>query len=99
MKAIRIHQFGGPEVLEYEELPEPAPKPAEAVVKVDAAGVNFIDTYQRRGTYKVPLPITLGQEGSGTVSAVGSDVPGMSGRNVVKVGDKVAWTGILGSYA
>ena len=96
MKAIRIHQYGGPEVLQYEDVPNPAPKPGEALVKIDAAGVNFIDTYQRSGVYQVPLPTILGQEGSGTVSAVGGGVPG---NNVVKVGDRVAWTGIPGSYA
>jgi NADPH2:quinone reductase len=93
MKAIRIHQFGGPEALQYEDVPDPAPKPGEALIKTEAAGVNFIDTYQRSGLYKVPLPAILGQEGSGTVSAVGAGVTS------VKVGDKVAWTGILGSYA
>jgi NADPH:quinone reductase len=93
MKAIRIHQFGGPDVLQYEDVPDPAPKAGEALVKVDAAGVNFIDTYQRSGAYKVPLPTILGQEGGGTVTAVG---PGVT---TVKVGDKVAWTGLLGSYA
>jgi NADPH2:quinone reductase len=93
MKAIRIHQHGGPEVLQYEDVPEPTPKPGEALVKIDAAGVNFIDTYQRTGLYKVPLPTLLGQEGGGTVSSVGADV------TAVKVGDKVAWTSILGSYA
>ena len=93
MKAIRIHQFGGPEVLQYEDVPEPAPKPGEALITLDAAGVNFIDTYQRSGAYKIPLPTILGQEGAGTVSALG---PGVT---TVKVGDKVAWTGILGSYA
>ncbi len=99
MKAIRMHQVGGPDVLQYEDVPGPSPKPGEALVKIDAAGVNFIDTYQRSGAYKVPLPTILGQEGAGTVSAVGSDVPGMNVMNVVKVGDRVAWTGILGSYA
>jgi NADPH:quinone reductase len=93
MKAIRIHQFGGPEALTYDEVPAPVAKPGEAVVKVDAAGLNFIDTYQRSGAYKVPLPVVLGQEGGGTVSAVGASV------TTVKPGDKVAWTGILGSYA
>src|SRR5436190_12721467 len=93
MKAIRIHQFGGPEALQYDDVPDPSPKAGEALVKIEAAGVNFIDTYQRSGAYKIPLPAALGQEGSGTVSAVGAGVTGL------KVGDKVAWTGILGSYA
>lgn len=93
MKGVRIHSFGGPEVLRYEELPDPAPKADEAVVKVDAAGVNFIDTYHRTGAYKNPLPFTIGQEGAGTVSSVGAGV------RDVKVGDLVAWTGVSGSYA
>src|SRR3954468_4794376 len=93
MKAIRIHQVGGPEVLQYEDVQDPSPKPGEALIKVDAAGVNFIDTYQRSGAYKVPLPTILGQEGAGIVSAVADGAAG------VKVGDRVAWTGILGSYA
>ena len=74
MKAIRIHQFGGPEVLQYEDVPDPSPKAGEALIKIDAAGVNFIDTYQRSGLYKVPLPVTLGQEGGGTVTAVAPGV-------------------------
>lgn len=93
MKAIRIHQFGGPEILHYEEVPDTSAKAGEALVKIEAAGVNFIDTYQRSGAYKVPLPTILGQEGGGTVTTVG---PGVTN---VKVGDKVAWTGIIGSYA
>jgi NADPH:quinone reductase len=93
MKAIRIHQFGGPDVLKYEDVPDPSAKSGEALIKTDAAGVNFIDTYQRSGAYKIPLPAILGQEGGGTVTAVG---PGVTS---VKAGDKVAWTGILGSYA
>ena len=94
MKAIRIHQFGGPDVLQYEDVPDPSPKAGEALIKIDAAGVNFIDTYQRSGAYKVPLPVTLGQEGGGTVSAVGAGVTAG-----FKAGEKVARTGILGSYA
>ena len=93
MKAIRIHEFGGPDVLRYEDVPEPAPKAGEAVVKIEAAGVNFIDTYHRTGTYKIPLPVTLGQEAAGAISAVGSGVEGL------KVGDRVAYTGVFGSYA
>lgn len=93
MKAIRIHAFGGPEVLQYEDLPDLVPKLDEAVVQVVAAGVNFIDTYHRTGVYKIPLPFTLGQEGAGPVTEVGAGV------SDVRVGDLVAWTGVNGSYA
>jgi len=93
MKAILIKQTGGPEVLQVAELPVPQPKPNEAVVKIAASGVNFIDTYQREGRYKVPLPFVLGQEGAGTVTAIGSEVKSL------KPGDRVAWASILGSYA
>jgi NADPH2:quinone reductase len=93
MKAIRIHQFGGPEGLKYEDVSEPIPKPNEALVKVEAAGVNFIDIYQRTGVYKLGLPATLGLEGGGTVSTIGSEVKD------VKVGDRVAWTSVPGAYA
>ncbi len=93
MKAIQVKQPGGPEVMELTELPVPQPKANEAVVKLAASGVNFIDVYQREGRYKIPLPSVLGQEGAGTITAVGADVKS------VKTGDRVAWTGILGSYA
>jgi NADPH2:quinone reductase len=93
VKAIRVHAVGGPEAMRFEEVVEPVPKAGEAVVRVEAAGVNFIDTYHRTGLYKVPLPYTLGQEGAGTVEAVASDVSG------VKPGDRVAWAGVGGSYA
>jgi NADPH2:quinone reductase len=93
MKAIQIRQTGGPEAMEFADLPVPQPKPNEAVVKILAAGVNFIDVYNREGRYKAPLPFVLGQEGAGVVSAVGSDV------REVAVGDRVAYTGVLGSYA
>ncbi len=93
MKAVRIHKPGGPEALTYEDVPEPTPKAGEAVVKVEAAGVNYIDIYQRSGQYKLELPITLGLEAGGTVTAVG---PGVT---EVKVGDKVAYTGVPGAYA
>jgi NADPH2:quinone reductase len=92
-KAIRMQAFGDPSVLRYEDVPEPAPKAGEAVVKLDAAGVNFLDVYHRTGLYPIPLPITIGQEGAGTVTAVGDGVTS------VKPGDRVAWTGIFGSYA
>ena len=62
MRAIRIHAFGGPDVLKFEEVPDPAPGPGEAVVRVEAAGVNFIDVYHRTVAYTAPLPRTLGQE-------------------------------------
>ena len=93
MRAIQIKQVGGPEVMEVVDLPIPQPRANEAVVKIQAAGVNFIDIYNREGRYKQPLPLVLGQEGAGTVSAVGSDV------RDVKIGDRVAYTMVLGSYA
>lgn len=79
--------------MELVDLPVPEPKVNEAVVKLAASGVNFIDIYQREGRYKVPLPFTPGQEGAGTITAVGADV------TAVKKGDRVAWSGPLGSYA
>jgi NADPH2:quinone reductase len=93
MKAIQVKEPGGPEVLWFADIPVPQPKGNEAVVKVAAAGVNFIDVYQREGRYKVPAPFVAGQEGSGTVTAMGAEV------RSVKAGDRVAWTGIQGSYA
>src|SRR5215468_276690 len=93
MKAIRVNAPGGPEVLRYEDVAEPSPKAGEAVVKVDAAGINYIDVYQRSGQYKLALPLTLGLEAGGTVTAVGPNVA------EVKVGDKVAYTGVPGAYA
>jgi NADPH:quinone reductase len=93
MKAIQVKQTGGAEALELVDLPVPQAKANEAVVKVAAAGVNFIDVYQREGRYKVPLPFVAGQEGAGVVTAVGTEVKS------VKPGDRVAWTGIQGGYA
>ena len=93
MKAIQVKQPGGAEAMELAELPVPQPKANEAVVKVAASGVNFIDVYFREGRYKASVPFVLGQEGAGVVSAVGSDVTS------VKQGDRVAWTGLQGSYA
>ena len=93
MKAIQIKQFGGPEMMELADLPVPQPKPNEAVVKIAAAGVNFIDVYNREGRYKVALPAVLGQEAAGVATAVGKDV------TAVKPGDRVAYTGVLGAYA
>src|SRR5204863_210247 len=80
-----VHTPGGPEALRYEEIERPAPGPGQVLVKIEAAGVNFIDVYQRTGHYKVPLPVTLGQEAAGTVSAVG---PGVAAR---QVGEGVAY--------
>lgn len=93
MKAIRVHAPGGPEVMRYEDVPAPTPKAGEAVVKVEAAGINYIDVYFRSGQYKAELPLTVGMEAGGTVSAV---APGVTD---VKVGDKVAYTGVPGAYA
>jgi NADPH2:quinone reductase len=93
MKAIVVRETGGPDVLRYEDAADPVPKRAEALIQIEAAGVNYIDTYQRAGTYKLPLPFLLGQEGAGTVVALGPAVEGLN------VGDRVAWTSILGSYA
>jgi NADPH2:quinone reductase len=93
MKAIQIQQPGGAEVLEYVDLPKPTPKANEAVVKISAIGVNFIDVYNREGRYKVPLPFIPGQEAAGVVEAVGQDV------STFKPGDRVAYASLLGSYA
>jgi NADPH2:quinone reductase len=93
MKAIRVHQPGGPEALRLDELPEPRPGAGEALVAIEAAGLNFIDIYFRKGIYKAALPLTLGLEGAGTVVAVGSGVEDM------RVGDRVAYTSVPGAYA
>jgi len=93
MKAIRVQSPGGPEALRYEDVPQPSPAAAQVLVKVEAAGVNYIDVYQRTGLYKVATPFTLGQEAAGVVTAVG---PGVTDP---KVGDRVAYTSILGAYA
>ncbi len=93
MKAIRVHEYGGREVLKYENVALPEPGRGEARVKIQAIGVNFIDVYQRMGLYKPPLPFTEGQEAAGVVDAIGPDVA------EVKVGDRVAYTLAQGSYA
>ena len=93
MKAIQVKQTGGPNVMELVELPVPEPKANEAVVQLAASGVNFIDVYHREGRYQVALPFIPGQEGAGAVTAVGADVTS------VKVGDRVAWSYLLGAYA
>ena len=73
MKAILISQTGGPDVLQYTDVPTPQPKPNEALVRIAAAGVNFIDVYHREGRYPVKLPFVLGQEGAGTITEVGAE--------------------------
>jgi len=94
MKAIRMSRTGGPEVLEYVDMQDPLPGPDEALVAVEAIGVNFIDTYVRRGTYPRRLPLIPGFEMAGTVEAVGAEVVN------VEVGDRVAMAGLaMGSYA
>ncbi len=93
MRAIEMHQTGGPEVLEWSEVPDPRPGEGEVVVRVAAAGVNFIDTYHREGLYPVPLPFVPGMEGAGTVTDVGVGVDG------IRPGDRVAWAFSGGSYA
>jgi NADPH2:quinone reductase len=93
MKAIQIQKTGGPEALTLVDLPVPKPKPNEAVVRIAAIGVNFIDVYFREGRYPAPLPFVDGQEASGSVTEVGSEVKSL------KPGDSVAYTGTLGAYA
>src|SRR5207302_6766259 len=93
MKAIQVQKTGGPEALTLVDLPVPKPKPNEALVKIAAIGVNFIDVYFREGRYPTPLPFVDGQEAAGTVTEVGSEV------KTFNPGDRVAYTGVLGSYA
>jgi len=93
MKAIVVKEHGDPEVLSYEDVPDPEPGPGEARVRLAAAGVNFIDTYQRTGLYPMETPFTLGQEGAGEVDAVGEGVEDLS------VGDHVAFASVMGAYA
>ncbi|HXO40439.1 MAG TPA: quinone oxidoreductase [Thermoanaerobaculia bacterium] len=95
MHAVRVHQFGGPEVLVYEEVDDPLAGPGQVVVRIEASGLNFIDIYHRTGFYKLPTPppFTLGQEAAGTVMAIGDGVA------EVAVGDRVAFCGIQGAYA
>lgn len=93
MIAIQVRETGGPEKLQTEEVPEPEPASGRVVVQVAAAGVNFIDTYQRNGLYPMEMPFLLGVEGAGKVVAVGEGVEGVS------EGDMVAWADVIGSYA
>ena len=93
MQAVRIHVPGGPEALRVDTVPVPRPDAGQALVRLEVAGVNFIDVYKRTGLYTVPLPATLGEEGAGTVVAVGDGV------TQVRAGDRVAWASVLGAYA
>lgn len=93
MKAIRIHQTGGPEVLRYEDVELPPPASGEVRVRHTAIGVNFIDTYHRSGLYKLPLPTGLGSEAAGVVETLGDGVV------TLKKGDRVAYAGALGAYS
>lgn len=93
MKAVRIKSQGGPEQMEFTDIAIPEPGAGEVLVKISAAGVNFIDTYQRSGLYQIPLPATLGMEGAGEVDAIGSDV------SLFQAGDRVAYCSTLGAYA
>ena len=93
MKAVLLYEYGGPEVLKLEERPTPAPEAGQALVEVAAVGVNFVEVYQRRGMYRLPLPGGIGGEGAGTVLAVGPEV------TTVRPGDRVAWLAGSGSYA
>lgn len=95
MKAIRVQAHGGPEALRFEEnVPDPVPGEGQALVRIEAIGVNFIDVYHRTGLYKVAsLPFTPGQEAAGTIEAVGPGVSSLS------LGDRVAYTGVMGAYA
>jgi NADPH:quinone reductase len=93
MRAIQIRTTGGPEVMEVVELPTPKPGAGQVLVKIEASGVNFIDTYLREGRYAAELPFIPGQEAAGTVVALGGGVSGFA------VGDRVAWNGTRGTYA
>jgi NADPH2:quinone reductase len=93
MKAIRIHEIGGPEVLKYEDVPEPQPGAGEVRIQQEVAGVNFIDIYFRDGRYKAPLPAIVGQEGGGVIDALGEGVTDL------KVGERVAYSAGSAAYA
>src|SRR6266852_3111745 len=93
MKAVRFHELGPPGVLRYEEIPRPEPSRGEALVRLEAIGVNYTDVYSRTGLYPSELPSIAGQEGAGVVMAVGPEV------TQVTAGDRVAFTGVPGAYA
>src|SRR5262249_56013007 len=92
MRGIQVQKTGGAEALTLVDLPVPRPKSNEAIVKIAASGVNFIDVYFREGRYPSPLPFVDGQEAAGTVTEAGSEVKSL------KPGDRVAYTGVMGAY-
>lgn len=93
MRAVRVHENGGPEVLRVDEIPDPVPAPDELLIDVEVVGINFIEIYQREGLYPRPLPCTMGAEAAGTVRSVGSSVSGF------KPGDRVVSQSVKGAYA
>lgn len=93
MKAIRVEAYGGPDQLVYKDVEKPEPQPDQALVKLDAIGINFIDVYHRTGLYPLPVPFTPGSEAAGTVESIGSEV------SDVAIGDRVAYAMAVGSYA
>ena len=93
MKAVRVHQFGGADALRIEEISEPSLSAGQALISLRSIGLNYIDIYFRTGLYEAPLPFTPGLEGAGIVEATGAGVKD------VKIGDRIAYAGILGSYA
>jgi NADPH2:quinone reductase len=93
MRIIQVKEHGGPEKMEVVDVPKPVPGPGQALLKIAASGVNFIDVYFRTGFYKAELPITLGSEGAGTVESVSPDV------TEIAPGDRVAYAMARGSYA
>jgi NADPH2:quinone reductase len=93
VKAVRVHNTGGPEVLRYEDVPKPSPGAGQALVRVTAVGVNFVEVYQRSGLYPLPLPFIPGTEAAGIVEQVAEDV------TTVKVGQRVASASLMGAYA
>ncbi|NKB32459.1 MAG: zinc-binding dehydrogenase [Pseudomonadales bacterium] len=93
MKAVRVKEYGGPEAMSYEDIDRPELGDTDVLVKIEASGINYIDTYQRSGLYQIPLPATLGLEAAGTVEEVGSAV------SYFKSGDRIAYTSVAGAYA
>jgi len=93
VRAIRIHETGGADALRLDTIADPVPGPGQVLVRLEAIGVNFIEIYQRRGIYKVPMPVVPGEEGAGVVEAVGSGVED------IRIGDRVASVNLIGAYA